>query len=122
MTLTKTEFVEKCLYMCNQTSDGLVKDIIRKHVKELITNPNMTASQESIPTDETILEYYPSLKTFPDFIYLLLCNMKLTREGIVKSIIGSDYDGISRKRRRVISDDLSDSDMSEKSEKSEKSS
>lgn len=110
MTLTRSEFVNKCLYVCKQTDESLVKDTIRKCIEDLVQNPNITESHESIPSDESILEYIPSMKTFPDFVYNM-CNMKLSKEGVLKRIIGSEYDGITRKRRRVISD--SDSDVSE---------
>ena len=58
MTLTKNEFVEKCMHMYSQTVEGIIKDIIRERTNDLIDGTYI-GDTGNVPNDESIIEYIP---------------------------------------------------------------
>lgn len=107
MTLTKSEFVEKCINMYSQTVEGIIKDIIRERTNDLIDGTYI-GDQEDVPNDESIVEYIPTLEKFPEYVYAL-SRINISKENIIKRALSCDYDSISKKRRRVIDDDSGES-------------
>lgn len=107
MTLTKSEFVEKCINMYSQTVEGIIKDIIRERTNDLIDGTYI-GDQGDVPNDESIVEYIPTLEKLPEYVYAL-SRINISKENIIKRALSCDYDSISKKRRRVIDDDSGES-------------
>lgn len=103
MTLTKTEFVEKCINMYSQSVEDIIKNIIKERTNDLIDGTDIGDSGY-VPTDESIIEYVPTLENFSEYVYML-CNLKISKENIIKRALACNYDSISKKRRRVVIDD-----------------
>ena len=107
MTLTKNEFVEKCMHMYSQTVEGIIKDIIRERTNDLIDGTYIGDTGD-VPNDESIVEYIPTLENFPEYVYAL-SKIKISKENMIKRALSCDYDSISKKRRRVIDDESGES-------------
>lgn len=102
--MSKTEFVDKCLWVCKQTTDGIIKDVIKQRLESIVNDSTIQSTGE-MPSDASIIEYVPDMNTFPDYV-LTLCKLKASKEEIVRYTLGHQYDNIvTRKRRRIMEDE-----------------
>jgi len=105
---SKTEFVDKCLWVCKQTTDGIIKDVMKQRLESIVNDSNIQPSPGDIPSDASIIEYIPDINNFPDYAFTM-CKLKASKEEIVRYTLGHQYDNIvTRKRRRIMEDEESE--------------
>lgn len=101
---SKSDFVDKCLWVCKQTTDGIIKDVIKQRLESIVNDPTLQSIGE-MPSDASIIEYVPDMNTFPDYVFSM-CKLKSSKEEIVRYTLGHQYDNIvTRKRRRIMEDE-----------------
>ena len=90
----KSEFIETCVSLSLLEKKDILKLILSEKVKKLCENqvPN-SESNSKVPQNIEILDYCPSIDTFPEYAFSL-CSLELEKEDIMKYIIGKEFDKI----------------------------